>query len=53
MGRTQQGPVHLLLCTSAPEDEVPLRFRPWDAAPAPAVTEDGSVTVTMREVRDS
>ena len=41
------------LCTSAPEDEVPLRFRPSDAAPAPAATEDGSVTVTMREVRDS
>jgi hypothetical protein len=22
-------------CTTAPEDEVPLRFHPWDAAPAP------------------
>ena len=40
------------LCTSALEDEVPLRFRPWDAAPAPAVTKDGSVTVTVREVRN-
>jgi hypothetical protein len=37
------------LCTSAPGDEVPLRFRPWETAPAPAVTEDGSVTVAMRE----
>jgi len=39
------------LCTAAAEDEVPLRFHPWDAAPAPIATEDGSVTVTMREVR--
>jgi hypothetical protein len=39
------------LCTSVPADKVPLRFRPWDAAPAPAVTEDGSVTVTMQQVR--
>ena len=38
------------LCTSVPGDEVPLRFRPWETALAPAVTEDGSVTVTMREV---
>ena len=38
------------LCTATPGDEVPLRFRPWDAAPAPAVTENGSVTVTKREV---
>jgi hypothetical protein len=40
------------LCTSAPEDEAPLRFRPLDAAPAPAMTKDGSVTVTTREVRN-
>jgi hypothetical protein len=39
-------------CTSAPEDQVPLRFHPWDAAPAPAATEEGSVTVTMREIRE-
>jgi hypothetical protein len=39
-------------CTGAPEDEVPLRFHPWDTAPAPTVTEDGSITVTMREACD-
>ena len=38
------------LCTAQPGDEVPLRFHPWDAAPVPTITEDGSVTVTMREV---
>ena len=38
------------LCTSAPRDEVPLRFRPFETDPAPAVTEDGSVTVTVHEV---
>jgi hypothetical protein len=38
------------LCTSVPGDEVPLRFRPRETAPPPAVTENGSVTVTMREV---
>jgi hypothetical protein len=38
------------LCTATPGDEVPLRFRPWDTAPAPAATQDGSVTVTMREI---
>jgi hypothetical protein len=37
------------LCTSAPDDEVPLRFHPWDAAPALDVAEEGSVTVTMHE----
>ena len=37
------------LCTSAPEDEVPLRFHPWDAEPALSAVEEGSVTVTMRE----
>ena len=30
--------------TPPPRDEVPMRFRPWDTALAPAVTEDGSVT---------
>ncbi len=39
-------------CTASPEDDVPLRYHPWDAAPAPVSAEDGSVTVTMREVRD-
>jgi len=39
-------------CTAAPEDEVPLRFHPWDAAPAPTITGDRSITVTMREVHD-
>jgi hypothetical protein len=38
------------LCTAEPGDELSLRFHPWDAAPAPAVTEEGSVTVTMREI---
>ena len=37
------------LCTSQPEDELPLRFHPWDAAPAPTLTEEGSVTITIRE----
>jgi hypothetical protein len=41
------------LCTATPGDEVPMRFRPWDTAPLPAVTEDGSVTVTMHEVHDA
>ena len=39
-------------CTASPEEEVPLRFHPWDAAPPPATIENGSVTVIMREVRD-
>ncbi len=39
-------------CTAAPEDEVPLRFHPWDTAPPPATIENGSVTVTMRAVRE-
>jgi hypothetical protein len=38
------------LCTSQPEDELPLRFHPWDAAPAPTATEEGSVTVSLREM---
>ena len=37
------------LCTSQPEDELPLQFHPWDAAPAPTITEEGSVTVTMHK----
>jgi hypothetical protein len=37
------------LCTSRPEDELPLRFHPWDTAPAPTLTEEGSVTITIRE----
>ena len=40
------------LCTSVPGDEVPLRFRPWETAAAPDVIDEGSVTVTMREVFD-
>jgi hypothetical protein len=39
------------LCTSQPEDELPLRFHPWDAAPVPAKA--GSVTITMREIRNA
>jgi hypothetical protein len=38
------------LCTAEPGDELPLRLHSWDAAPAPTVTEEGSVTVTMREI---
>jgi hypothetical protein len=41
------------LCTSQPEDELPLRFHPWDAAPAPAASEEGSVTITIREFPDA
>jgi hypothetical protein len=35
------------LCTSQPEDKLPLRFHPWDAAPTPTATEEGSVTITI------
>jgi hypothetical protein len=51
------------LCTSQPEDELPLRFHPWDAcrrqlntdhrAAQPTATEEGSVTVTLREIPDN
>ena len=41
------------LCTSQPEAELPLRFHPWDAAPAPAASAEGSVTITTREIRDA
>ena len=41
------------LCTAEPGDELPLRFRPWDTAPAPTFTEEGSVTVTVREIPGS
>ena len=38
------------LCTSLPEDELPPRFHPWDAAvPASTATEEGSVTITLHE----
>ncbi len=36
--------IHLLAIHRQPGDEVPMRFRSWDSASAPAVTEDGSVT---------
>ena len=39
------------LCTSQPEDELPLRFHPWVAASPLTASEDGSVTITMREIR--
>jgi hypothetical protein len=39
------------LCTAEPEDEVPLRFRPWGTAHVSPATDDGSVTVTIREIR--
>jgi len=38
------------LCTSDEGDEVPLRFRPWETASVPPVTQEGSVTATMPEV---
>ena len=41
------------LCTSQPEDELPVRFHPWDAASAPTASEEGSVTITMREIWDA
>jgi hypothetical protein len=40
------------LCTSLPGDEVPLRFRPWETAREPGVVEEGSVTITVREIYD-
>jgi hypothetical protein len=39
-------------CTANSEDEIPTRFRGWDATPDPAVMEEGSVTVTVREIHD-
>lgn len=39
-------------CTANPEDEIPARFRSLDATPNSAVMEEGSVTVTMREIHD-
>jgi hypothetical protein len=41
------------LCTATPREEIPRRFRHWDGAAAPAMTEDGSVTVTLREIYDA
>jgi hypothetical protein len=41
------------LCTAAPGDEVPLRLCRWDTVPAPDVTEEGSVAVTLREMYDA
>jgi hypothetical protein len=40
------------LCTSVPGDRVPKRFRPWETARESALTQDGSVAITMREVPD-
>jgi len=37
------------VCTAEPGDELPLRFHPWDTAPAATATEEGSVTITLRE----
>ena len=34
-----------------PEDKLPLRFHPWDA-PVLTVLEEGSLTVTIREIRE-
>jgi hypothetical protein len=40
-------------CTATPEENVPLRFQPWDADPAHTATEEGSAIVTKRESWDS
>jgi hypothetical protein len=39
-------------CTADPEDQVPLRFRPWDTASTPVTAEGGSATVTMRKIQN-
>lgn len=39
------------VCTAQPGDELPLRFHPWDAAPA-VTTEQGSVTISIRQTQD-
>lgn len=38
------------LCTAEPEDELPLRFRSCDTPSPATVTEEGPVTVTIREI---
>jgi hypothetical protein len=38
------------LCTAGPGEEVPLRFRPWETAATSAHIENGSVTVTSRDM---
>ena len=38
------------LCTAEPGEKLPLRFHPWDAAPTPTATEEGSVAISMREI---
>jgi len=40
------------LCTSRPEDELPLRFHPWDTAPAPIASQEGSVKISIHEIQD-
>jgi hypothetical protein len=40
------------VCTAQAEDKLPLRFHPWDAAPAPIAAEEGSVSITIREIRE-
>ena len=39
-------------CTASPEDEIPVRFRRCAATSDPTVMEEGSVTVTMRDIHD-
>lgn len=41
------------VCAAQPEDKVPLRFHPWDAAPTATATEEGSITITIRGVQDA
>jgi hypothetical protein len=40
------------VCTAQPEDKLPLRFHPWDAPPARIATDEGSVTITIREISE-
>jgi hypothetical protein len=37
------------VCTAEPGDELPLRFHPWDTAPAATATAEGAVTITICE----
>ena len=50
MTQAQQGQIHLLAMHRHPRRRSTAALPPLDAAPAPAVTENGSVTVIKREV---
>jgi hypothetical protein len=40
------------ICTSLPDEEAPVGFRPWETTRGPAVTENGLVAITMRKIYD-